>query len=614
MNKIYFFLFLVIGFSLNGQNICSGNLGENIFTIGDFGSGSAAIIQMDPEIAPGYIYSTNPPPNDGYYTITNNMNAPQWSGLWASWLRIQDNSDDPEGYMMVVNASYEPGIFYEETVEGLCENTLYEFSSDVINLINIGVTGHHEPNLSFLLDDVVQYSSGIVPQDAQWHKYGFTFTTGPDQTTVKLTLSNNAPGGIGNDLALDNISFRACGPSAFANAPEDLVVCSNELDPLEIIAETINDAAIQWQLFDSITGFWTDIIGENDVITYHSDFNPGAYNYRYLTAGNAANLQNEKCRVISDVATVTVLPIEFTVYDTICENLPYLFNDEPILEEGFYEATFVASSGCDSFVDLFLTHVPEPELLFDHLLLDPLCFGDNTGAIEISNISGGNGPYEILLNEVDVENRIEGLGSGIYNIVVQDKFLCQSAREVSLEDPEEFRLSLGNDTTVNFGTIFNFDIASNYDIASGGWQGNELECMTCVQNSAQPFESGRYIFEGVNELGCQAVDSILLQVNELGDLFYKPNIFSPNDDGFNDVFQILSSSQAIREVNFFKVYDRLGNIVYSTQNRMFQSEEYGWDGRINGSPASVGTYTYLYLLTLINDAELTVSGDVTLIR
>ena len=43
---------------------CSGSLGENIFTDGDFGSGAATILQTDPHIAPGYIYTTSTPPSD----------------------------------------------------------------------------------------------------------------------------------------------------------------------------------------------------------------------------------------------------------------------------------------------------------------------------------------------------------------------------------------------------------------------------------------------------------------------------------------------------------------------------------------------------------------------
>ena len=207
------FLLLFFAVALQAQDpICDGNLGENIFEDGDFGSGIANILSPDPNIAPGYNYTFLGPPNDGLYVITNNTGA--WPGLFPTWLAIQDNSSDPQGYMMVVNASFNPGLFYEQIIDDLCENTVYEFSADVINLIASGVSGHIAPNVSFLINDEVRFTTGDIPQNNQWNTYGFTFETIPGQTTVKLSLRNEAPGGIGNDLALDNITFRACGPQA----------------------------------------------------------------------------------------------------------------------------------------------------------------------------------------------------------------------------------------------------------------------------------------------------------------------------------------------------------------------------------------------------------------
>ena len=116
---------LSIHFTVSSQ-VCSGNLGENIFPDGDFGSGNSNVVSTDPQIAPGYTYQPHPPPNDGFYTITN------YTGLWnlfPGWLRIYDNSPEKFGYMMVVNASDDPGLFYENEITGLCENTLYEFSA-----------------------------------------------------------------------------------------------------------------------------------------------------------------------------------------------------------------------------------------------------------------------------------------------------------------------------------------------------------------------------------------------------------------------------------------------------------------------------------------------------
>ncbi len=600
---------------LLGQNLCTGNLGENIFSIGDFGSGEEPIILQNPGIAPGYSYTTNPPPNDGFYILTNNMNDPAWNNLWPSWIKIGDRSPDPNGYMMVVNASFEPGIFYEEIVDGLCENQLYEFSAEVINLIGIGVGGHHEPNLTFLLDDDAKFSSGIVPQDEQWHKYGFLFVTEPGQTTVKLTLRNNAPGGIGNDLALDNISFRPCGPDAFANAEEEFVLCSNDLEPLEITASTDSDASIQWQLFNEDTQMWEDIEGANDITVFHDIFVPGIYQYRYLSAGSEVNLMNTKCRVISDTANVSVLPIEFTVFDTICENVPYTFGTQTLLEEGFYEETLLASTGCDSFVDLFLTVVPDPGIAFEIDLVDPSCFEYDDGSITISNVSGGTGPILFSIEDNEILNgEFLNLTSGSYVINIRDRYQCGETIDVILEDPELFVFDLGGDTTINLGETIVFEYESNYTIDNITWSGVDLECTSCLENSARPLQEGLYAASAISEFGCISESQVFVRLNELENQFYKPNIFSPNEDGVNDVFRLYTNTLAIDQVEVFVIADRWGNIVHSRKNLQFEDPDLGWDGYIGRNKAATGTYAYFMKLRLINGENSFIKGDVTLVR
>lgn len=210
MKSIITILFLfTICYNPCAQGICEGNLGENIFEKGDFGSGPPTIVNINPSIAPGYLYTTSVPA-DGFYTVCSFTGA--LNGLYPTWIAINDNSNDPNGYMMVVNASFDPGVFYEEEVEGLCENTLYEFSADIINLIKVGTANHIDPNVSFLIDGVEVYNTGTIPKTERWRQYGFSFITTATQSSITLTLRNNAPGGIGNDLALDNISFRPCGP------------------------------------------------------------------------------------------------------------------------------------------------------------------------------------------------------------------------------------------------------------------------------------------------------------------------------------------------------------------------------------------------------------------
>src|SRR5690625_3818973 len=178
---VFVTLFLMTCYSLNGEFSAPSIYGDNIVENGDFGSGPEVIYPEDPEVAPGYIYTVHTPPEDGYYTLTNDMG--QWLNNDTTWINISDRSDDPQGYMMVVNASEEPGIFYEQTIENLCPNTVYEFSVDVINIVRREAVDHIKPELEFLIDGESKHTTGKIPQDESWHKHGFTFSIDPEQTS-----------------------------------------------------------------------------------------------------------------------------------------------------------------------------------------------------------------------------------------------------------------------------------------------------------------------------------------------------------------------------------------------------------------------------------------------
>ncbi|MEZ4956611.1 MAG: hypothetical protein R2825_23845 [Saprospiraceae bacterium] len=348
------FLLLSAIFCLAPAQICDGNLGENIFTEGDFGSGPANVLLPNPQIAPGYNYQTNPPPDDGYYTITNNTS--QWGSFASNWADIADNSSDPNGYMMVVNASYTPGLFYEQEVEGLCENTLYVFSVDVYNLM---LANGIRPNISFLLDGLVVYQTGDISNNQKWNTYGFTFTTSPGQTSITLALQNNAPGGIGNDLALDNITFRPCGPEALI-LPTDIANICEDGSPIQLEATVVgsqyNTPNFQWQQSFDEGMTWVDIAGETGMTYTHTDLSGGFY-YRYLLANDPSNLLNSKCRVVSNIKIVNVVPKFYTIVDTLCQGLAFSLGNNLYSNTGIYVDSLLIH-WFDSIVTLDLTIVP----------------------------------------------------------------------------------------------------------------------------------------------------------------------------------------------------------------------------------------------------------------
>ena len=608
-------IFSTVCLSCYSQDICSGNLGENIFTQGDFGSGSAPVVTIDPNIAPGYSYTTNVP-NDGFYVICNNTAA--LNGLYPTWLRVEDNSSDPNGYMMVVNASFEPGVFYEELVEGLCENTLYEFSADILNLIKSGTANHIDPNVSFLIDNQVVYTTGNIAKTNQWKQFGFSFITDGTQSSITLTLRNNAPGGGGNDLALDNISFRPCGPSSFIGIESDTTIflCIDD-DPLTVVADI--EAAegqqfeIQWQSSNDAI-IWNTIEDSISNTITHTDFTPGDYYYRYYSAANEINILNDKCRIISDVIKITILPDTYDVSDTICEGLIYKFGNQNIITTGSYVENFESQYGCDSVVNLSLYFIPPRPVDIDVSLTDPSCFGYDNGFLSVDFLEGGNGGLDFSI----LDNESSAIGpsvpSGIYHIEVLDRYGCKEIFDFELFDPPEISVSVGMDTTIKLGDELFLEPQYSNDIATILWTGlGDFSCTDCESPIFVPFFDGEIKVLVQDENGCEASDSLLLKVDDQSFLII-PNIFSPNDDNVNDFLTINYYGRSISQVVLFNVYDRWGGLVHSLNNVMLASGESIWNGYSSSQKVDVGVYTYVMEVVLINGVILDRIGDITVVR
>ncbi len=86
-----------------------------------------------------------------------------------------------------------------------------------------------------------------------------------------------------------------------------------------------------------------------------------------------------------------------------------------------------------------------------------------------------------------------------------------------------------------------------------------------------------------------------------------PNVFSPNDDGINDVLTITSTG--VKEISLL-IFNRWGQKMYE-----FVGVKAGWDGvTTNGAKAAVGTYFYFVKATGFDDKEINKNGPVSLFR
>lgn len=620
MQKWYLLsIFTLCCFSLAAQTaLCGGNIGDNLFDDGDFGAGSPNVYPTNPNIAPGYIYKLTPPPNDGQYVLTNS--SANWAYIFPSWLQIPDNSTDPKGYMMVVNASYTPGLFYDKQIDGLCENTTYEFSADIINMIRPSVGGHIKPNVTFLIDNTAQFTTGEVPQDAKWHTYGFTFSTAPGQTSVRLSLRNNAPGGVGNDLALDNISFSPCGPQAYINGPVVIRICEDG-QPIElgvtIVGNEYNTPTFQWQHSLDKGNSWQDIPGVAGPVLLHTQLTAGDYYYRFLLANGPDNLLSNKCRIVSDIKIVRVEPLEYQIVDTICVGASYITASNEYTAAGIYVDSLISTIGCDSIVTLDLRLIDDTNIALQWSQQAPSCHGDQDGQILIENLSGGVPPLKLSLNGVQANSPLNffNLSAGNYNLRVTDRFLCSFAQTVILQDPVAFELHLGPDLDLVFGDPAILSVQSNLPIAEYYW--TPVGVVNCPPDCQPilwyPFADGAVVLEALTAEGCLAADTVQLRVKDERQL-YIPTAFSPNDDGINDVFTVYGQAPAVQAVERLQVFDRWGNLVFDRSEFPPNSDLEGWDGRYKGKYVSPAVYVYLAEVRYMDGLVKKFSGTIALVR
>ncbi|MFT4565952.1 MAG: gliding motility-associated-like protein [Saprospiraceae bacterium] len=599
--------------ALHANSQCAGGKGNNLFEDGDFGTGVSNSLSQDPKIAPGYAYTRTGPPNDGQYIISNDLG--QWPGLYGTWLPIEDNSSDPNGYMMVVNASFEPGLFYDETIGNLCENTTFEFSADIINLIRQGVDGHSDPNVDFLIDDVKVLGTGNIPKNERWNTYSFAFETAPGQTSVKLSLRNNAPGGTGNDLALDNITFSACGPISEIFDPQLIGGTHCQEDgTLNLIAllEGVEDTSRSylWETSQSSTDDWMILENETESQLSLDITEAQEFWVRFAAAGSALNLQNENCRFYSDPIIISIPKRIFEVNDTLCGGLPLPFDEGGLVRPGLFIQPLLSAQGCDSIRMIQLDTIQRATLSADFIASDPTCPGQPSGTIEALNINGGYSPYYIEVNEFEYPGLIaENLMSGYKSVSVKDKFECFYDTSILLNEPPPFTIDLGGDRNIILGEEIEIEAISSLPYMDLIWPSTLSEFNNTSPITVLPIESTSIFVTGITRDGCEASDSINIDV-KIEVNIYVPNAFSPNRDGVNDEYYISSFGKSLERLEAFEIYDRWGNLVFESQG----VNNGKWNGAVKDLDLQSNIYTYRLVAILINGDMIKKTGSIQILK
>lgn len=112
--------------------------------------------------------------------------------------------------------------------------------------------------------------------------------------------------------------------------------------------------------------------------------------------------------------------------------------------------------------------------------------------------------------------------------------------------------------------------------------------------------AGEHLLTLISSQNCDSLVLLNLAYYNL----YFPNVFSPNFDGINDSFTILSEVGLIKEVELI-IFDRWGGQIYKGKE---------WDGQHQGKMVNSGIFFYLANITMSDGITRQFFNEITLLR
>jgi len=201
------------------------------------------------------------------------------------------SATNPCGYMLVINSAYKTDKAFRFNVSGACTETYYEITGWFKNICykcGCDSTGRFtssagyiptapgdsagvRPNIAVEINGIDYYTTGdLVYQGLggtqtgsdtlnNWVRRSFVYKTGPSETNFAIDFRNNAPGGGGNDWALDDISLKTCTPNINVTPTSAVNVCEGGTVDLGAIVTSHYDSYkyAQWEISSDNGASWT---------------------------------------------------------------------------------------------------------------------------------------------------------------------------------------------------------------------------------------------------------------------------------------------------------------------------------------------------------------------
>jgi len=245
-------------------------------------------------------------------------------------------------------------------------------------------------------------------------------------------------------------------------------------------------------------------------------------------------------------------------------------------------------------------------------VIDTLCSGDN---LTLNGTTNSGNSYVWTTTDGNIVSGDSTLtptinAGGTYTLTTMNTVNgCTSTSSVYIHETFVSAIILADPTTGQMPLTVNF---TNLGIADNSyWDFANGETFADTNNISVPspviYETqGTYIVTLTSTNGqCTATTQITIEVIGTSILIV-PNVFTPNGDGSNDVFEFIHRN--IVELNCV-IFNRWGKQVAE-----ITAPDKFWDGKIGGANASDGTYFYILKAKGLDDVDYNLKGTISLIR
>jgi gliding motility-associated-like protein len=194
----------------------------------------------------------------------------------------------------------------------------------------------------------------------------------------------------------------------------------------------------------------------------------------------------------------------------------------------------------------------------------------------------------------------------VYQLLVYDTLGCPKPgiSNVAITVNPQIIAFAGNDTSIVIGQPLQLHGSG---APSFLWYPNfALDRNDIADPMAILSQNQTYVMKTFTEEGCFAYDTVNIKVFTTAPDIFVPNAFTP-DNNSNNIFRPIPVG--ISKIEYFRVYNRNGALVYSTSHIGS-----GWDGSFDGKPQPVGGYVWMVQGTDYTGKIVSKKGVAVLIR